>query len=132
MAALATLFSKYEDSDLPRYYYLPSGTSLDPVEAGFWALDNDVSLSHALVSAIDFVSANSHASRLVITLTLWLGKNAVCAKALIDLGLEGDCVDLAFVANHSLGLLKRKHPITCSSFDGSTEAAGPITHFWSG
>lgn len=51
---------------------------------------------------------------------------------MIDSGLEGDFVDASFVQTHSLGLLKRKYPIKCSSFDGSAAAAGPITHFWSG
>lgn len=61
-----------------------------------------------------------------------MGKRAVCARALIDLGSEGDFVDFIFAKNNVSGLLKRKYHITCSSFNGSAAAADPITYFRSG
>lgn len=118
--------------DAPQFYDLPLGTSLDPVDAGFWSLNDDVSPGHSAILAIDFVSTEAKASRLIITLTLWSGKRAVHARALIYSGLEGDSVDSSFAKSQPLGLLKRKYPITFCSFDGSVAATGLITHFWSG
>lgn len=133
VAAIATAFSEYQDIDAPRYYDLPVGPSADPEDVTFWSLDDDdVPGPGPSVAAIDFVSADATSSRLVLALTLWVGKRAVQARALIDSGSEGDFVDSRFTADHLLGLLRRKYPIKCSSFDGSTAAAGPITHFWSG
>lgn len=45
---------------------------------------------------INFVSYEDKLSQLVITLTLWVGKRAVGACALIDSGSEGDFVNSAF------------------------------------
>lgn len=125
-------FSEYRDLEEPRYYDLPTGVSVDPEGMDLLSFTDGAPRSQPSVSAIDFVSSDANTSRLVITLTLWSGKRAVYARALIDSGSEGDFVDSAFALRNSLGLLRRKHPITCSSFDGSTAAAGPITHFWSG
>lgn len=41
IAAIASSFSEYEDLDTPRYYDLPSGSSSDPADAGFWSFDNE-------------------------------------------------------------------------------------------
>lgn len=132
VAAIASSFLEYKDLATPRYYNFPSGMSSDPADAGFWSFDDDVSPGPSAILAIDFVLADSNASRIVITLTLWAGKRAICAKALIDSGLEGDFEDSTFATINALSFLKRKHPITCASFDCLTAAAGQITHFWSG
>lgn len=60
------------------------------------------------------------------------GKRAISACALIDLGSDGDFVDVSFASSHSLSLLKRKFPINASGFDGAPAQSGLITHFWSG
>lgn len=96
VSAIAAAFTEYQNLDKPRYYNLPPGYSSDPGDAGLWTLDDEVAPTPASISAVDFVSSDSGASRLVLTLTLWVGKRAVAAKALIDSGSEGDFVDSTF------------------------------------
>lgn len=69
VAAIASVFSEYQDIDEPGFYDLPAGTSSDPLDAGFWTLNDKDTPARTSVLAIDFVSSDSKASRLVISLT---------------------------------------------------------------
>lgn len=129
---VSAVFSEYRDFDTPTYYDLPSGTSEDPNDLGFWSVPEEDISSPTSVSAIEFSNPSSAGARLILRVMLWAGKKAVVARALIDLGSDGDFIDSVFVVSNGLSLLRRKHPIRASGFDGAPSSSGLITHFWGG
>lgn len=131
-ASVAAVFYEYQDFDTPTYYDLPSGASEDPHDLGFWTVPDDDTPSSASISAIEFSSPLSVGARLILQVTLWAGKKAMVARALVDLGSDGDFIDSKFVALNGLSLLRRKFPIKASGFDRTPSASGLVTYFWKG
>lgn len=132
-ASVAAVFSDYRDFDTPTYHDLPLVSSEDPQYLVFWMVPNgDDDRSSASVAAVEFCNPKPVGAQLILQVTLWSGKKALVAQALIDLGLDGDFVNSGFICLHGLSLLCRKYPIKASGFDGSPLASCPITHFWSG
>jgi hypothetical protein len=50
------------------------------------------------------------------------------ARALIDSGCVGSCIDIKFANKHDLNLTKLPRPIPVYNADGKPNAAGPISH----
>lgn len=107
VTAVSAVFSEYQHLHEPHYYDLLSGAFQDLDEAGFCTWDDEEIPSQPSVLAIKFLLSGARGSCLVITLTLWVGKRAVGARALINSGSKGDFVDSTFAATHLLGLVKR-------------------------
>lgn len=126
LAAVSAVFSEYVDLDEPCFYDLPEGSLDDPLDGGFWSAPEE---SRASISAIEFQNPALVGARMILKVTLWAGKRAVSAWALIDSGSDGDFIDSSFSANHSLSLLKRKFPLNASGFNRAPAKSGPITHF---
>lgn len=128
-ASVAAVFSEYRDFDTHTYYDLPLGTSDDPHDLRFWSVPDADSPSHALVSAIEFSNPLLVGAILIMQVTLWAGKKAVVARALVDSGSDGDFIDLKFEESNGFSLLRRKYLIKASGFDSTPSASGLCCYY---
>src|SRR5687767_9210061 len=55
-------------------------------------------------------------------------KQQITARALIDSGCQGSCVDIKFARKHDLPLTPLARPIPVFNADGQPNADGPISH----
>lgn len=128
------MFSEYADLYKPKYYDLPGSdyASAELSTPQIAELNQSSPAVPTPISAMTFKGSSSSDSRLILSVSLLVGKRLIRAKALVDSGSRGDFINSSFAEDNQLFLSPRPFPLQCLAFDGTPSPSGEVTHFWEG